>query len=383
MKNIIYFSPINWFELKQRPQHIAEELSKQYKVTFIEPSISILSSIIQRDREYQGRFFSINKNLEVMRPSGVLRLPRCVEYYNLFKFNTLYERKQLQKYINKSHIIWLGSPIYYPIIENIKSEGKILIYDKMDDYVKLTRNQYLQKVIAKNEMKLLREADIIFVSSDYFYKQIVALNNSADNIFLVNNGLDKNCLLDTKSVTATNIKKLKKDGSIIFGYVGTIDHWFDYEVIREILRFNSKFKVVIVGKDNRREERIISKNIYYFDPVNKEEVFSVIQAFDYCLYPFKLDEFLQTINPVKIYEYLACNKWVIAAKSIETAKFTKNVLLYNSLKDFVGILHSLKDRFSKIGKFSKDDLEEFIYQNSWEQRVSYINQILIDYLAKD
>ncbi|MDQ0244814.1 hypothetical protein J2S09_002385 [Bacillus fengqiuensis] len=382
MKNILYFSPINWFELKQRPQHIAEELSKQYQITFVEPSISILSSIVRKSGEHKGRFFSVNENLGVIRPSGMLRLPRSIEYYNFARINTLYERKQLQEYINKSDIIWLGSPIYYPVIENEALEDKILIYDKMDDYVGLTRNEYLQKIIAKNEVRLLKEADITFVSSDYFYKEISKLNNNTNKVFLVNNGLDKGGLAGAKSVTANIIKKIKQDGSVIFGYIGTVDHWFDYEIIWEILRFNPNFKVVIVGRDNRREERIISENVYYFDPVNKEEIFDIVKTFDYCLYPFKLNEFLQTINPVKMYEYLACNKSTIAANSTETAKFTKNVLLYKSLEDFTQILQSLNDSTLDVKKFSKDELEEFIYQNSWEQRVKRINQVITDYLKE-
>lgn len=72
---ILYFSPIYWNDLKQRPQHLAEELAKMpgVQITFVEPSISILNSIVRQNSDYKRRNQVINDSLQIFRPSGSLR----------------------------------------------------------------------------------------------------------------------------------------------------------------------------------------------------------------------------------------------------------------------------------------------------------------------
>ena len=49
--------------------------------------------------------------------------------------------------------------------------------------------------------------------------------------------------------------------------------------------------------------------------------------------PIQKGPILDTINPVKIYEYLAVNKPVIAVRSRETEKFKDIILLYDNLRE--------------------------------------------------
>jgi len=367
--NILYFSPIYWDDLKQRPQYIAEGLSTEHKVWFIEPSISFINGYIRGNTNYNRREVEINDNLIIIRPSGKWRLPRSLDLFDIFHLNFLYEKLQLSEYIKKSDLVWLGSPVFYPLVKNI---NKPIIYDKMDDYAFLTKNYLLKMLIKIYEHNLINCAETVIISSKTFYEQVSTQNN---NVYLVNNAIDDRLLNKEYHNEVTQcIELLKKQNKLIFGYIGTVDHWFDYDAITTILEFRPDFHVVIVGRDNIRYKRLKHDNIHYFDPIDKSHVYSVVNCFDYCLYPFKINDFLNTINPVKLYEYLGCNKKVIAASSLETQAFTGLLALYSdneSLRELLKKVESIQKPFTQ-----DKDVRQFLNENSWNSRVDIIKDII-------
>ncbi|MED4599479.1 hypothetical protein P9314_01985 [Paenibacillus validus] len=353
---ILYFSPIYWDDLKQRPQHIAEELSKEHEIIFVEPSISLFRSLFIRTKDFQEKISIISDNLRVYRPSGILNIPRSLDIFSLNKYIETYK---FREYIEWCDVIWLGSPIFYSIIAN--EPIKKTVYDKMDDYAALTTNPILKKVITMQEQKLVKRADIIFVSSE---KLITSFMESLNKkIKIIRNGIDVNNLYSTAfpENIVEKIVSLKEQGNIIFGYIGTVDHWFDYDAIKVIIGKKTNFHVVIVGRDNVKANRLKSKQLHYYEPVSKDKLFAVIECFDYSLYPFKKSQMLDTINPVKIYEYLACNQKVISVKSSETIRF-------NSLNIYANYteLDIILDNLQSIDKpFDMLKLDDFLEKNSW------------------
>ncbi|NSL52038.1 glycosyltransferase family protein [Calidifontibacillus erzurumensis] len=369
---IAYFSPIYWDDLKQRPQHLAEQLSKKFEVYYIEPSLSFLSNKGKWKKKLDSN--KMLGNLKIVTPSGMFRLPKVIELFDFTGINSLHEKIKLYKYLTECDMIWLGSPMYFPIIKNIKS--KIIIYDKMDEYQSLTKNPLMKLLLIKYEKQLINRSDLIFISSCSFYSEISIKNKE---VFVVNNAVDLNTLyVEIENEITKKIDNLKKKGYTVFGYIGTIDHWFDYEAIYKILELNKNIKIVLVGRNNIKKSN--NQNILYYDPIRKEEVFSVIRKFDVCLYTFKLNDLINTINPVKVYEYLSCNKPTIAVNSIETRRFSKYLYLYNSYHELINIVKNVT--LEKPFK-TESELYGFIKENCWNSRAEYIQSKIMDKYIKD
>ena len=98
--------------------------------------------------------------------------------------------------------------------------------------------------------------------------------------------------------------------------------------------------------------------------IPKEDVGDWIAAFDVCLYPFKQIPLIETINPVKIYEYLAENKPVIAVDSTEIRRFGNLVYCYADKAELsVLATKELANPFLNAAL-----CKEFVAANSWEER---------------
>ncbi|MEC0234375.1 hypothetical protein P4H71_08510 [Paenibacillus kribbensis] len=372
---ILYFSPIYWGDLKQRPQHLAEELAKMpgIHITFVEPSISILNSIVRQNSDYKKREQSVNDSLRIFRPSGSLRLPRSFESLDIFHWNQWFEKRQLQDLVSSADIIWLGSPVFYPLIKHINH--KKIVFDRMDDYVFLTNNALMKKLLKKWELELLAKADLVISTSNDLYKHSLTLNKQS---YLVKNAVDAAILnINVDSLVVSDLRRLKHEGYHIFGYVGAIDHWFDIEMVKAIIEFDERFIVCLVGRNNLTYNFGQHSRIKYYEPVPKSEIGAIIEVFDVCLYPFlRNSDRIDTINPVKIYEYLSLNKVTLAVESEETRLLNQEgVYLYNSLEEIRQYLIDIDTL--QLPFYDQGQLENFVVNNDWKARAKTILELLI------
>ena len=359
---IAYFAPIFFDYLKQRPQHIAELLSEGNTIYYIEPTISIMRYLFKNDKNFKSRKIKINNNLMVLRASGLCTVFRSLEIFDFLNLNTLSEYVQLKKIIENSDLIWCGDPLWYGVIKRFNN--KKLVFDKMDDNEKLTDNKFLKKLIRKYENEIVNKADLVIVSCQKFFED---LSIKRSNVFLIRNGVPNGF---NKANLVEDFQLNNQDK--VFGYIGMVGKWFDFRVIEIILNNSISNKVVIVG-DNLMPI-IKHPRVQYVSRVPKDELKNYINKFDVCLYNFKIESLLDTINPVKIYEYLSLNKPVIAASSKETEALAQYLMLYKSENELLVHLNS------KISKpFSSDkELELFVYENSWEKRVKDIKRLLLE-----
>lgn len=361
---IAYFAPIYFDYLKQRPQHFAELLSKKHEIIYIEPTISLMRYLLKGGTSFHKIDYQINPNLKVIRAGGGFTVHKSLDYFDVFNINSISEYIQLEKYVKDCDLIWTGYPGWYNLISRYKD--KKLVYDKMDEDSQIATNYFLKESLKSKEEKLIKSADLIFVSCQKFFDQI---KEKHSNVKLLQNGV----MVDF----AHSIGIMHQDEPVrfglshqktIFGYVGTISHWFDFEVLNIILEADQNNEVVLVG--NNMMPEMEHERVHYVDPVKKELVAGIIEQFDVCLYNFKRNDLLDTINPVKIYEYLAMNKPVLAVESMETRQFGKKLMLYEKPEDVRNILSvgwSCPFR-------SEEERRRFIDSNSWESRVQLIEQ---------
>lgn len=363
---IAYFAPIYFDYLKQRPQHFAELLSKEHQVIYIEPTISLMRYLLKGGTSFHGIDYQINSNLKVVRAGGGFTVHKSLDYFDLLNVNSISEYFQLEKYVKDCDIIWTGYPGWYNLISRYK--GKKLVYDKMDEDSQIATNYFLKRNLKSKEEKLIRSADLIFVSCQKFLNQI---KETHLNVKLLRNGVMVDFADDSDEMSQVVLEHFGlSPKKTVFGYVGTISHWFDFDVINIILEADPNNEIILVGNNMLPEMK--HPRVHYIAPVKKEQVAGIIKQFDVCLYNFKRNDLLDTINPVKIYEYLALNKPVLAVESMETRQFGNRLMLYDKPENVKTVLSARWNHpFS-----SEEEQKKFISDNSWENRIQLVEKEL-------
>lgn len=380
-KKILYISLVDWFWIKQRPHHIPEILSERDHVDFV-----CIRSWIKNDKTLQIHdtseenldkiVFKINDNLTVYRkkilPKGAIPLIRTLNI-NLFMKPFL---SKLQKN-NKYDAVILTHPSQFAFLDKIKFKDTKIIYDCMDNYGAFTGAA--SSTIASAEALLVKRADFVIVSSNNLkHKLTENYPNEAKKFTVINNGVDMktftlNQTIDTKEteiVKANNRKKV--------AYIGTISDWVNISMIYKLAKEMSNVDFYIVGPLDRHinmDEYNDLDNMIFTGPQPYYTVPAIIKQMDVMIMPFVLNEVVESVNPVKIYEYLAMGKPVIATGYSETYQFANLIETYNTETEFAELL---KNQLA-INTDNPDLIEKriaFASNNSWKQRANGFKKLI-------
>jgi hypothetical protein len=359
---ILYFAPVYYDDMKQRPQQIAECLALKHDVYYVEPTVSLLRWLLRGGRSFMGIKKRLYNGLKVIRLNGCLTFHKSMEILDLCGINSWYELWQLRKLIKECDLVWVGYSGWYTIVRHIKT--KPVIFDKMDEEDMLVSSSIWKLTLRRNQKKLFQMSDAVMVTCQQFYDRY---KDKKKKVFLIPNAVSDR-FASGITLQDTCFKKLHKIKT--FGYIGTIGEWFDVDVIDKILKMDDRYEVYLVGRNYL--PRIDNLRVHYLGIRKNKELSKIIQTFDVCLYNFKQSPILDTINPVKIYEYLSLNKPVLAVSSKETLRLRKYLEIYENVDKIETIIRNgLKPPFTDI-----KSLQQFIKENSWVARTEQIEQIL-------
>jgi hypothetical protein len=93
---------------------------------------------------------------------------------------------------------------------------------------------------------------------------------------------------------------------------------------------------------------------------------------DALIMPFKPNELIRSVDPVKIYEYIYSGRPVIAILYEGTKKFEPYAYLYKDKNEMDEFINDLRHK-RLIIKLSEQDRIKFGEENCWEKRLDIIN----------
>lgn len=350
MKKILYLMGIDWHWIKQRPQIIAEMLSEEYDVT-----VAYYKEIV---REIMLR----NSEDELKNSIPIPVIPyrdknKLLHFIQKNIFN--YQIKNIQQY----DIIWIGHPLLYRYIPALY-KGKI-IYDCMDNYVALCNDSRIRKAICKSEYELMKRADVVFVSSNSL-KNIIKRKYQYVSV-LVRNGFIAN--MNHRPYMPLNKNRLR------IGYFGTIAEWMDFALLINSLEKISILEYYLWGPISAL--RIPQHPRLFFEGVVEHRMlWDKAKDMDCLIMPFIVNDIIEAVDPVKLYEYISMGKIIIAPYYEEIKRFESYVYFYHNEEEMLQLLDKLQKRELSF-KYTDVEQDKFLDDNTWERRYEIIHKTLV------
>jgi teichuronic acid biosynthesis glycosyltransferase TuaH len=271
-------------------------------------------------------------------------------------------------------IVWISSPELFEYLpKNLSSR---LIYDCMDDVLAFPRNASRRDSLAANEKELINACSYVFCSSDSLRDKIVARVGQPEKCFVINNAFEPSAF----SCVLKDNKTEKKKGRYVLGYIGTISSWFDFEaLIRIVNEFNSMEIHLIGPVENLGIDLPQHERIKYLGAMRHGDVQMHASEFDALLMPFYVTELIQSVNPVKLYEYVFFNKPIVSVRYKEIERFSEFVDFYTDHHELIAIIN----RYLCVGfrkKYSDAQRLQFIGTNTWADRANQIQKYIANLL---
>ena len=372
MKKILYVM-LDWGWIKQRPHFIAEMLSLDYKVDVVYRKANRV-----KKKDLPNKASGENKNLSL---TGFRYIPFSaipfIRNFNIEFLNNWNIHRQLLKFGGYDYV-WITDPTQIEYIKPFIGKTTKLVYDCMDDAMEFPQNKnnpVLCKRILNDEKFILKSASIIFCSAEYLKTKILKRAGSKrDDVIIVNNALELPSESDTDPIPDSIKEKIAniKHYSNPLIYVGTIDEWFDFDSILYALNNNSNITVILFGP--LRTSMPKHERLKYMGTVDRKYLFNIMPLAFALIMPFKLNELIKSVNPVKLYEYIYTGKPIIATKYGETEKFSDFLNLYSTPEDMVQIIQEIGE--NTIQKDYLKKCRTYVENNTWKERYKIVKSAL-------
>ena len=245
-----------------------------------------------------------------------------------------------------------------------------LVYEYIDE---LDLFYYYDKNMETIHRTLLSKADLTTATAVELYKKaepiakkIIFSPNAADYDFF---SRQRNC--------APNPKISGSVGrySIVLGYYGALAAWFDYALILEVARRRGDWLFVLVGYDfdgslSRLDDAALP-NILKIGAQPYRELPSYISGCDVMIIPFLINKVTVATSPVKLFEYMACQKPILTSELPECARYG-SVTRYRE-SDAVDFEQKVLELYAKRRDPEYLELlDREARENTWQERVERI-----------
>ena len=223
----------------------------------------------------------------------------------------------------------------------------------------------------RDHEKLIQQADVTVCTATKLYKQVLG---KAKNPIISTNAGDYEFFKTTNQYDINALIKEKIKGyDCILGYYGSLAEWVDYKIINEVALENKNWLWLLVGIDydgSLEKSGILNlKNVLYIPPQPYEILPTFLKAFTVATIPFRINEITLSTSPVKLFEYMAAGKPILASKLPECLKY-KSVITYANSNDFI-------EKVDNILSLSSNDiyweeLKNDASNNTWDAKVDEI-----------
>lgn len=297
-------------------------------------------------------------------------------------WDTCFRNESIINSINKSiNIVGMNvkcALLQTPMAAGIigKLEEDIIVFDAIDNWLEHPQMNKYEELINRNYQIIKENSNLIFTVS----KNLKKLFDNKENVYWIPNGVDKDKFNISIKSNYGNC-----NSSYIIGYIGKIQDRIDFELVEYCIRSlpEHTFKFygpILACKDKIKYLQKSYSNIEFLGDVHYDRLPEKIKEFDVCIIPHKVNEFTNSMNPLKLYEYVASGKQVITTNIAGTEDISQYVYIEENYEGFLdGIIRSIaniKNDNSISIKIANSLDDKHIWKSKSDAMINYISNVL-------
>ena len=315
-------------------------------------------------------------DIQVIRPSFIKE--PGLNYASLYFTHKKEIKKQIEEF-NPDIIMGLGLLNAYTGSKLAKKHNIPFVYYLIDVLYALIPEKAFQSFGRKVNMKAIENSELVITINQKLSELAIELGSSPENTILIDAGIDLNDFnpqLDDSNIR--DMYGIGKDDTVLF-FIGWIYEFAGMkELAIELGKNKEKYphmKILIVGDGDAYDKMVQIKEEYDLGDqliLTGKQPYEMIPEFlasaDFCLLPAYIDEeIMQDIVPIKLYEYLAMEKVVIASELPGISKefgYGNGIEYVQKAEEVLETAQKILDE-GKYDEISKKG-REYVKSNDWE-----------------
>ena len=384
---ILAFVPDLWGAQRQSRHHILEGLSQHCKVLWLSPPTyvegwrrdGVGQALANRGlKKVSDAFWTYAPRLPAdYKPRYAKRgvVARCFHtYHRLWQKAYLRKISKLLKGMGVDEVIlYVWRPEFHWALGQFGELGSAYHID--DEY---SFNPTIDQAVSDEERKLLTEFDAVFIHSKTLMDKKGHIN---PNTHCVPNGVDfehYRSVIDAGTPEPNDIANIPHPR---IGYMGWIKRHIDLPLLRLIAEAKPEWSLVLVGPvreshEDIREDVAALKalpNVYFLGGKSASDLPRYLNGFDVALMPYRKTPYTHYIYPMKMHEYFACGKPVVATELENLREFGEVLEFAGSAEDWIATIERSLAEERQAGAQQRVAVAR---KNSWTVRVRAVAGLL-------
>jgi glycosyltransferase involved in cell wall biosynthesis len=244
-----------------------------------------------------------------------------------------------------------------------------VIYYCIDDYAALPGVD--AREVAAMDAHLTRRADQVFVASA---RMLDAKRRERPSTVLAPHGVDValfRTASDPRLPVAAGARRL---GRPVVGFYGSIEEWIDLDLVTEAAVRRPDWTFLLVGRvavDASRSAAL--PNVVFAGAQPYADLPAWVRAFDVAIIPYRLTRQVLNSAPLKLREYLATGKPVVAVPAPEIERFAPLVRLAQGAEEFI---RQIEDALQNDTERDRARRMAATASMTWEARVASVVEVV-------
>jgi glycosyltransferase involved in cell wall biosynthesis len=198
-------------------------------------------------------------------------------------------------------LAWFSVPIAAPLLGRLGEKASVLFYQ--DRYHEFS---HVNAALLRTRLhELARGCDATIATAELLADDLRALGAAP---IVIRHGVESRRFASEYPVP-DDLHSLERP---LVGCVGLIDDHLDLEAVVAVADALERGTVVLVGAANMSTQPLRHPRIALLGRRPYQAIPAYVQAFDCCLVPFARTRLTEAVNPIKLREYLAAGRPVVA-----------------------------------------------------------------------
>jgi glycosyltransferase involved in cell wall biosynthesis len=382
--SIICLSPQDWRVAlpTNRQQVMLRAARRGHDVLFVETGYFMgrhLWSLV-RGRERRSLARRLFSTEEVA--AGV----RLRKAHNVVPWGSTYGvPKAINSTVTARELVRLAAGLTQPVVLWIYDPGAaglagrcqeaFAVYDCVDDYTEQTTSARKRAMVASCDRMAAIRSRLVFTTSTKMYERHRRLNPGTH---LVQNAGDYEHFSGAvdRALAAPDVSDLPRP---VLGFAGNfLASKVDFGLLDHVARALPQATVLLIGPATPDTRPLLERldqlpNVRWLGPKAYSELPRYVAAFDVGLIPYVSNAYTRSCFPLKLYEYLAAGKPVVATGLPELAGMEPDVALVEGAAGFVDWVARVSARDGEADKMRRMELAS---RNSWEAKTDRLLELV-------
>jgi glycosyltransferase involved in cell wall biosynthesis len=368
----IYFGN-DWFaENRTSSHHIAKRLGARFPMLYVEvPGLRAPKANARDLRKLLKKLRMTFQPPQLVAPNfWRMTLPQIpFRRFAVFRainrnFSLMLMRRAIRRLGFKDTVAWFHVP--HPGFLAKKMGEKLTVFYCIDEYSKMP-DMDVSTVQAMDD-ELTIAADIVFTCNLSLLETHRALN---PNIHLSPHGVDTEAFALANSPDTQIPEQVNGLSRPIIGFWGLLDQWVDLAILEDIARARPDWAVLLIGRvavDASALRRM--PNVVFAGVKPYSELPKWAKAIDVCILPFtQASLMLRAMSPLKLREYLAAGKPIVAVPVPEAKQFSKAVHI---AEDGPGFVRAIEEALAANSPELVALRQKAVEGNTWDATVARV-----------